>query len=114
MCVSQCPLQGERKWRKCPICYESIYKKDLKRFIIGAQETYFLTSLSLSLLNSVMALSTPQHSPGDVVSMRLMVREKDSTLVRPSSQTALTPPSLPSLSGMSIPCLPLRGRELCV
>ena len=27
-------LQGEKKWRKCPICYESIYKQDLKRYTV--------------------------------------------------------------------------------
>ncbi|CAI8023190.1 RING finger protein 10 [Geodia barretti] len=78
-CVLHYLSLGDKKWRKCPICYESIYKKDLK---------------------SVMALSTPQYSPGDVISMRLMVREKNSTLVRPRSQ-ATPSPSSHSLSPLS-------------
>jgi hypothetical protein len=57
-----------------------------------------LNKLSPSL--SVMALSTPQYSPGDVISMRLMVREKNSTLVRPRSQ-ATPSPSSHSLSPLS-------------
>jgi hypothetical protein len=79
-CVLHYLSLGDKKWRKCPICYESIYKRDLK---------------------SVVDLSTPQYSPGNVISMRLMVREKNSTLVRPRSQATPSPShhSLPPLSG---------------
>ena len=45
----------DKKWRKCPICYESIYQKDLK---------------------SVTALSSHQYTVGDSLTLRLMARRK--------------------------------------
>lgn len=76
-CVIHYLSLGEKKWRKCPICYESIYKKDLK---------------------SVMALATPQYSAGDIITMTLMVREKGYTRVMPSQQESSLPGCLPHMS----------------
>ena len=62
---------------------------------------YYSTNCLPSSSLSVVDLSTPQYSPGNVISMRLMVREKNSTLVRPRSQATPSPShhSLPPLSG---------------
>ena len=96
--------QGDRKWRKCPICYESIYRLDLKRCYTDCSLLPSQLALSLSHTHththSVSALSMAQYSPGDVISMRQMVREKGSTLVRPSSHRPHSPHALPSLSGV--------------
>lgn len=51
---------GDKKWSRCPICNESIYRKDIK---------------------SVAALSTSKYEIGDTISMKLMVREKGTTKV---------------------------------
>lgn len=78
-----CCVQGERKWRRCPICYESIHRGDLKRYLhspLHLSPLSIFTSLPpplpLPLYGSVMALSAPQYHAGDVITMRLMAREK--------------------------------------
>ena len=76
----------------------SQFTRKISRGIYSQVLALLLNKLSPSL--SVMALSTPQYSPGDVISMRLMVREKNSTLVRPRSQ-ATPSPSSHSLSPLS-------------
>ncbi|KAG8012244.1 RING finger protein 10 [Nibea albiflora] len=52
-------------WSKCPICYEAVHTADLK---------------------SVVAMETRQYVAGDVITMRLMRREKGSLVAMPSSQ----------------------------
>ena len=32
-CVLHYLALGEKTWRKCPICYEAVHQKDLKRYI---------------------------------------------------------------------------------
>ncbi|XP_062855539.1 RING finger protein 10 [Trichomycterus rosablanca] len=56
---------SEKTWSKCPICYESVHSADLK---------------------SVVAMETHQYVPGDVITMRLMRREKGVLVALPSSQ----------------------------
>uniref|UniRef100_A0A8B9KM78 E3 ubiquitin-protein ligase RNF10 n=1 Tax=Astyanax mexicanus TaxID=7994 RepID=A0A8B9KM78_ASTMX len=56
---------SEKSWSKCPICYEAVHSADLK---------------------SVVAMETHQYVPGDVITMRLMRREKGVLVALPSSQ----------------------------
>uniref|UniRef100_A0A3Q3AFH4 E3 ubiquitin-protein ligase RNF10 n=1 Tax=Kryptolebias marmoratus TaxID=37003 RepID=A0A3Q3AFH4_KRYMA len=56
---------GDKSWSKCPICYEAVHTADLK---------------------SVVAMETKQYVVGDVMTMRLMRREKGALVALPSSQ----------------------------
>ncbi|XP_067251293.1 RING finger protein 10 isoform X1 [Chanodichthys erythropterus] len=56
---------SEKSWSKCPICYEAVHSADLK---------------------SVVAMETRQYVSGNVITMRLMRREKGSLVALPSSQ----------------------------
>ncbi|TMS03600.1 RING finger protein 10 [Larimichthys crocea] len=56
---------SDKSWSKCPICYEAVHTADLK---------------------SVVAMETRQYVAGDVITMRLMRREKGSLVAMPSSQ----------------------------
>ncbi|XP_019949332.2 E3 ubiquitin-protein ligase RNF10 isoform X2 [Paralichthys olivaceus] len=56
---------GDKSWSKCPICYEAVHIADLK---------------------SVVAMETRQYAVGDVITMRLMRREKGALVAMPSSQ----------------------------
>ncbi|XP_054466997.1 RING finger protein 10 [Anoplopoma fimbria] len=56
---------GDKSWSKCPICYEAVHTADLK---------------------SVVAMETKQYVAGDVITMRLMRREKGALVAMPSSQ----------------------------
>ncbi|XP_028269333.1 E3 ubiquitin-protein ligase RNF10 isoform X2 [Parambassis ranga] len=56
---------GDKSWSKCPICYEAVHIADLK---------------------SVVAMETRQYAVGDVITMRLMKREKGALVAMPSSQ----------------------------
>ncbi|XP_043102889.1 RING finger protein 10 isoform X1 [Puntigrus tetrazona] len=56
---------SEKSWSKCPICYEAVHSADLK---------------------SVVAMETRQYVSGNVITMRLMRREKGSLVALPSCQ----------------------------
>ncbi|XP_053726300.1 RING finger protein 10 isoform X2 [Synchiropus splendidus] len=56
---------AENSWSKCPICYEVVDTADLK---------------------SVVAMETKQYAVGDVITMRLMRREKGALVALPCSQ----------------------------
>lgn len=56
---------SDKSWSKCPICYEAVHTADLK---------------------SVVAMETKQYVAGDVITMRLMRREKGALVALPSSQ----------------------------
>ncbi|KAJ8379451.1 hypothetical protein SKAU_G00002290 [Synaphobranchus kaupii] len=56
---------SDKSWSKCPICYEAVHSCDLK---------------------SVVAMETRQYLVGDVITMRLMRREKGVLVALPSSQ----------------------------
>lgn len=56
---------SDKSWSKCPICYEAVHPGDLK---------------------SVVAMETRQYVVGDVITMRLMRREKGALVALPSSQ----------------------------
>lgn len=56
-CILHYLSLSDKPWRKCPICFEAVHKKDLK---------------------SVVALSTHQYNTGEFITMRLMRREKGS------------------------------------
>lgn len=61
-CILHYLALGDKTWRKCPICYESIHINDLK---------------------SVVAKETPTYTVGDTITMRLMKRDKGSIIVQP-------------------------------
>ncbi|XP_033118784.1 RING finger protein 10-like isoform X2 [Anneissia japonica] len=63
-CILHYLSLGDRSWRKCPICYESIIGKDLK---------------------SVVTVATHSYCVGEQVTMRLMKREKGSVVAVPVS-----------------------------
>ncbi|XP_056145253.1 RING finger protein 10 [Lampris incognitus] len=56
---------SDKSWSKCPICYEAVHTGDLK---------------------SVVAMETRQYAVGDLITMRLMRREKGALVAMPSSQ----------------------------
>lgn len=61
-CILNYLALGENKWRKCPICFDSIYKDDLK---------------------SVRILKINEYKVGDKIELNLMFKEKSSTLIYP-------------------------------
>ncbi|XP_020654766.3 E3 ubiquitin-protein ligase RNF10 [Pogona vitticeps] len=64
-CILHYLSLSEKTWSKCPICYSSIHKKDLK---------------------SVIALETHQYAIGDTITMQLMRREKGILVALPKSK----------------------------
>ncbi|XP_061458884.1 E3 ubiquitin-protein ligase RNF10 isoform X2 [Rhineura floridana] len=64
-CILHYLSLSEKTWSKCPICYGSIHKKDLK---------------------SVIALETRQYAIGDTITMQLMQREKGVLIAQPKSK----------------------------
>ncbi|XP_061841847.2 E3 ubiquitin-protein ligase RNF10 [Nerophis lumbriciformis] len=66
-CILHYLSLSDKIWSKCPICYESVHMGDLK---------------------SVVAMETRQYVVGDVITMRLMRREKGAVVAMPSSQWA--------------------------
>ncbi|KAJ8263279.1 hypothetical protein COCON_G00157360 [Conger conger] len=64
-CMLQYLSLSDKSWSKCPICYEAVHSSDLK---------------------SVVAMETRQYLVGDVITMRLMRREKGVLVALPSSQ----------------------------
>ncbi|XP_062814855.1 E3 ubiquitin-protein ligase RNF10 isoform X1 [Anolis carolinensis] len=71
-CILHYLSLSEKTWSKCPICYGSVHKKDLK---------------------SVVALETHQYAVGDTITMQLMRREKGVLIAQPKSKlTNVTQP----------------------
>nr|XP_028566964.1 RING finger protein 10 [Podarcis muralis] len=64
-CILHYLSLSEKTWSKCPICYGSIHKKDLK---------------------SVVALETRQYAIGDTITMQLMRRGKGVLIPQPKSK----------------------------
>ncbi|NXX68668.1 RNF10 protein, partial [Spizella passerina] len=64
-CILHYLSLSEKTWSKCPICYGSVHKKDLK---------------------SVVAMETRQYAIGDTITMQLMRREKGVLVALPKSQ----------------------------
>ncbi|OAD56762.1 RING finger protein 10, partial [Eufriesea mexicana] len=69
-CILHYLSLSDKSWRKCPICYESIQKSDLKS----------VSEVTQSTLNL-----------GDIVTLRLMRREKGSLLAVPVGSILQTP-----------------------
>ncbi|KOC64579.1 RING finger protein 10, partial [Habropoda laboriosa] len=69
-CILHYLSLSDKSWRKCPICYESIQKSDLKS----------VTEVTQSTLNL-----------GDTITLRLMRREKGSLLTVPVGSTIQNP-----------------------
>ncbi|XP_073438854.1 E3 ubiquitin-protein ligase RNF10 isoform X2 [Dendrobates tinctorius] len=64
-CILHYLSLSEKDWSRCPICYSSIVKKDLK---------------------SVVATERPLYSVGDTITMQLMKREKGVMVAMPKSK----------------------------
>ncbi|XP_025745299.2 E3 ubiquitin-protein ligase RNF10 isoform X2 [Callorhinus ursinus] len=64
-CILHYLSLSEKTWSKCPICYGSVHKKDLK---------------------SVVATESRQYVVGDTITMQLMKREKGVLLALPKSK----------------------------
>lgn len=64
-CILHYLSLSEKDWSKCPICYSSIMKKDLK---------------------SVVATERPLYAVGDTITMQLMRREKGVLVAMPKSK----------------------------
>ncbi|XP_042636550.1 RING finger protein 10 [Orycteropus afer afer] len=64
-CILHYLSLSEKTWSKCPICYSSVHKKDLK---------------------SVVATESHQYVVGDTITMQLMRREKGVLVALPKSK----------------------------
>lgn len=64
-CILHYLSLSEKTWSKCPICYGSVHKKDLK---------------------SVVATESRQYVVGDTITMQLMKREKGVLVALPKSK----------------------------
>ncbi|XP_066293439.1 E3 ubiquitin-protein ligase RNF10-like [Branchiostoma lanceolatum] len=64
-CILHYLALSDKTWRKCPICYDAVHKKDLK---------------------SVVSMAAPQYAVGGEITMRLMKRERGSVVALPVSQ----------------------------
>uniref|UniRef100_A0A2K5QFV6 E3 ubiquitin-protein ligase RNF10 n=1 Tax=Cebus imitator TaxID=2715852 RepID=A0A2K5QFV6_CEBIM len=64
-CILHYLSLSEKAWSKCPICYSSVHKKDLK---------------------SVVATESRQYVVGDTITMQLMKREKGVLVALPKSK----------------------------
>lgn len=64
-CILHYLSLSEKTWSKCPICYSSVHKKDLK---------------------SVVATESRQYVVGDTITMQLMKREKGVLVALPKSK----------------------------
>ncbi|XP_049937319.1 RING finger protein 10 [Schistocerca serialis cubense] len=64
-CILHYLALSDKSWSKCPICYESVHRQDLK---------------------SVIAIPHTQFSVGEEITLRLMKREKGSLLPVPVDQ----------------------------
>ncbi|XP_060076301.1 E3 ubiquitin-protein ligase RNF10-like [Ylistrum balloti] len=63
-CILHYLALGEKTWRKCPICYESIHDKDLR---------------------SVESKEVHQYKVGETITLRLMKRQKGKVYALPKS-----------------------------
>ncbi|XP_031778817.1 RING finger protein 10 [Nasonia vitripennis] len=71
-CILHYLALSDKSWRKCPICYESIHKSDLK---------------------SVVEITENALNIGDNISLRLMRREKGTLIAVPVNDIESAPPS---------------------
>lgn len=76
-CILHYLSLSDKTWRQCPICYESVHKSDLKSVVEITQST----------LNS-----------GDIITLRLMRREKGSLLAVPVGSSVESPTNFFSVS----------------
>ncbi|KAK2586251.1 hypothetical protein KPH14_001507 [Odynerus spinipes] len=71
-CILHYLSLSDKTWRKCPICYESVHKSDLK---------------------SVVEVTQNAVNLGDTITLRLMRREKGSLLAMPASEPLAPTPT---------------------
>ncbi|KAL7324129.1 hypothetical protein PS15p_210684 [Mucor circinelloides] len=90
--------ESKKNWRKCPICWDSIYEADLKP--VRIMKPYAVSDhASSSATTTTTAAATPTTlscgvTDGDRVNMSLMQRSNDSTLAFPLSDTWPLPPNV--------------------
>ncbi|KAL2721086.1 RING finger protein 10 [Vespula maculifrons] len=71
-CILHYLSLSDKSWRKCPICYESVHKSDLKSVIEVTQNAVNL---------------------GDPITLRLMRRERGSLIAMPASEPITATPT---------------------
>ncbi|KAL7310028.1 hypothetical protein PS15m_010836 [Mucor circinelloides] len=90
--------ESKKNWRKCPICWDSIYEADLKP--VRIMKPYAVSDhASSSATTTTTAAAAPTTlscgvTDGDRVNMSLMQRSNDSTLAFPLSDTWPLPPNV--------------------
>ncbi|KAI8643066.1 hypothetical protein BD408DRAFT_451407 [Parasitella parasitica] len=98
--------ESKRNWRKCPICWDSIYEADLKPvrimkpFAVSDHHRQSATTTTTAEAAAAAAATTASTTlscgvtEGDRVDMALMQRANDSTLAFPLSDTWPLPPNV--------------------
>ncbi|CAO3655540.1 unnamed protein product [Mucor fragilis] len=91
--------ESKKNWRKCPICWDSIYEADLKpvRIMKPYAVSEHASNASSTTTAAAAAASTTLScgvTDGDRVDMSLMQRSNDSTLAFPLSDTWPLPPNV--------------------
>ncbi|EPB83462.1 hypothetical protein HMPREF1544_09790 [Mucor circinelloides 1006PhL] len=88
--------ESKKNWRKCPICWDSIYEADLKP--VRIMKPYAVSDHASSSATTTTAAAPTTLScgvtDGDRVNMSLMQRSNDSTLAFPLSDTWPLPPNV--------------------
>ncbi|CAO0791694.1 unnamed protein product [Mucor circinelloides] len=88
--------ESKKNWRKCPICWDSIYEADLKP--VRIMKPYAVSDHAPSSATTTTAAAPTTLScgvtDGDRVNMSLMQRSNDSTLAFPLSDTWPLPPNV--------------------
>lgn len=86
----------KKSWRKCPICYDAIYARDLKS-VKFMNVSAVLEHASVDPYDQVRITNTPSHPvAGDLVDMCLVQRSAYSTLAFPLSSSWPVPDNISS------------------
>ncbi|KAJ2960824.1 hypothetical protein NQZ79_g3866 [Umbelopsis isabellina] len=86
----------KKSWRKCPICYDAIYARDLKS-VKFMNVSAILEHASVDPYDQVRITNTPSHPvTGDLVDMCLVQRSAFSTLAFPLSSSWPVPDNISS------------------
>ncbi|KAL9546329.1 hypothetical protein MBANPS3_006716 [Mucor bainieri] len=97
--------ESKKNWRKCPICWDSIYEADLKPVRImkpyavsdhASNASSTATTTTTTTTTTTVTTLSCGVTDGDRVDMSLMQRSNDSTLAFPLSDTWPLPPNVTS------------------
>ncbi|CEP17430.1 hypothetical protein [Parasitella parasitica] len=92
--------ETKKNWRKCPICWDSIYEADLKPvrimkpFAVSDHHGQSATPTTITTVTTASTTLSCGVTEGDRVDMTLMQRANDSTLAFPLSDTWPLPPNV--------------------